>query len=183
MSHIALPENVPGIGAALMRYPETGAHLSALAETLLRGPSTLTPGERELIAAYVSTRNECVFCANSHAAASRHHYGDAGNVVGLVLEDLETAPVSEKLRALLRLAAKVQADGRLVGTEDVDAARAEGADDKAIHDTVLIAAAFCMFNRYVDGLGTWTPTDPAVYEQIGARLATQGYTGPRREAS
>jgi hypothetical protein len=69
----------------------------------------------------------------------------------------------------------VRRDGRLVTTDDVLRARRAGADDRAIHDTVLITAMFCMFNRYVDGLATWTPQDPSVYEEIGARIAALGY--------
>lgn len=175
MPHIALPEGVPGIIAPMMRYPETAAPLNALAEVLLRGPSSLTPAERELIAAFVSRRNDCVFCSSSHAAVSRYHYGPEQALVDQVLEDLESAQVDEKLRALLRIAAKVQRDARLVQASDVDAARAAGADDKAIHDTVLIAAAFCMFNRYVDGLGTWAPSEQAIYDEMGARLGSHGY--------
>jgi uncharacterized peroxidase-related enzyme len=177
MPHIALPDGVPGIVAPMMRYPETAVPLNALAEVLLRGPSPLARAERELIAAFVSRRNECVFCSSSHAAVSRHHYGPDRAVVDRVLEDPEHAPISGKLKALLRIAAKVRGDARQVTEADVEAARAEGADDRAIHDTVLIAAAFCMFNRYVDGLATWAPSDPAMYERMGAQLATEGYVG------
>src|SRR5205807_1275725 len=121
------------------------------------------------------SRNECYFCTQSHAAASRVYYGEERGVVEQVLIDPRAAPVSAKLKALLQIADKVRRDDRLVGAEDIDRARAEGADDKAIHDTVLIAAAFCMFNRYVDGLGTWAPRDPAAYEESGVRLANDGY--------
>jgi len=175
MAHIQLPEGAPGILGPMIAYPETQKHLSGLAEALLRGPSSLTPAERELIASYVSSGNDCYFCTQSHAAAARAHYGDECVLVDQVLADVRTAPVSAKLRALLAIAEKVRCDGRLVHAADVDRARAEGADDKAIHDTVLIAAAFCMFNRYVDGLGTWTPRDPAAYQESGLRLANQGY--------
>jgi uncharacterized peroxidase-related enzyme len=175
MAHITLPDGIPGIVGPMIAYPETQTHLSGLAEALLRGPSSLTSAERELIAAYVSSGNECYFCTQSHAAASRVHYkGDSG-LVDQVLADLHTAPVTPKLRALLTIADKVRRDGRLVQALDVERARAEGADDKAIHDTVLIAAAFCMFNRYVDGLGTWAPRDAAAYEESGLRLANEGY--------
>ena len=174
MPHISLPQ-VPGIVAPMMAYPETAVHLNGLAEALLRGPSSLTPAERELIAAFVSRRNDCVFCSRSHAAVSRYHFGDDRDVVDRVLEDVETAPITEKMRALLRIAAKVRGDAREVQPSDVEAARAEGADDRAIHDTVLIAAAFCMFNRYVDGLATWAPDDQSVYDGIGEQLATRGY--------
>jgi uncharacterized peroxidase-related enzyme len=175
MAHITLPEGAPGITGPMIAYPETQTHLSGLAEALLRGPSSLTSAERELIAAYVSSGNECYFCTQSHAAASRAHYKEECGVVDQVLADLHTAPVSAKLKALLAIADKVRRDGRLVQAADIERARAEGADDKAIHDTVLIAAAFCMYNRYVDGLGTWAPKDPAAYEESGLRLAKEGY--------
>lgn len=175
MPHITLPEGLPGIVGPMRAYPETERHLNALAEALLRGPSSLTSAERELIATAVSAGNECHFCTQSHAAAAREHLGDRRRLVDLVLEDRGAAPVSAKLKALLDIADKVRRDGRLVRAEDVERARAAGADDKAIHDTVLIAAAFCMFNRYVDGLGTWAPADPAAYEAMGVRLANQGY--------
>ena len=175
MAHIKLPEGIPGIVGPMIAYPETQVHLSGLAEALLRGPSSLTSAERELIAASVSAGNECYFCTQSHAAAARVHYGDRCQIVDQVLADAATAPVTPKMKALLAIADKVRRDGRLVQTADIERARAEGADDKAIHDTVLIAAAFCMFNRYVDGLGTWAPRDPAAYVESGHRLANQGY--------
>ena len=175
MAHINLPEGAHGIVGPMIAYPETQRHLSVLAEALLRGPSSLTSAERELIASYVSYGNECHFCTQSHAAAARVHYGEERRLVDQVLADADAAPVSAKMRALLAIADKVRRDGRLVKAEDVDRARAEGADDKAIHDTVLIAAAFCMFNRYVEGLGTWAPQDPAAYVESGVRLAEQGY--------
>lgn len=86
-----------------------------------------------------------------------------------------TAPLTDRMRALLAIAGKVQQSGKDVTPSDVDVARAAGAGDEDIHDTVLVAAAFCMFNRYVDGLATSTPTDPAVYEMIGQHLAENGY--------
>jgi uncharacterized peroxidase-related enzyme len=175
MAHIKLPEGMPGIVGPMIAYPETQVHLSGLAEALLRGPSSLTSAERELIASFVSSGNSCHFCTQSHAAAARVHYGHDRRLVDLVLADPAAAPVSAKMKALLVIAEKVRRDGRLVEAEDIDRARAEGADDKAIHDTVLIAAAFCMFNRYVDGLGTWAPEDPGAYEESGVRLARDGY--------
>jgi uncharacterized peroxidase-related enzyme len=175
VAHITLPEGAPGIIGPMIAYPETQKHLSGLAEVLLRGPSSLSSAERELIAAYVSSGNECYFCTQSHAAAARAHFQDQRGVVDQVLADLQAAPVSAKLKSLLTIADKVRRDGRLVQAADIDRARAEGADDNAIHHTVLIAAAFCMYNRYVDGLGTWAPQDPAAYEESGLRLAKEGY--------
>lgn len=177
MPHIPLPEGLPGILGPMKAYPETERPLSTLAEVLLRGPSSLTPAERETIAASVSSGNGCFFCAQSHAAAAREHWGARRHLVDLVLGDRGAAPVGAKLKALLEIAHKVRLDGRAVRPEDVAKARAAGADDKAIHDTVLIAGAFCMFNRYVDGLATWAPRDPEAYRAIGVRLANRGYLG------
>jgi len=87
----------------------------------------------------------------------------------------ESAAISEKMKALLAIAGKVQKGGKQVTSGDVERAREKGATDKEIHDTVLIAAAFCMYNRYVDGLATWAPTDPALYRENGKRLAESGY--------
>lgn len=178
MAHVELPEDMPGITGPLRKYPETAQPLRGLAEALLRGPSSLTPAERELIATYVSARNECSFCMNSHAAAARHLYGAERAVVDQAVVDFREAPLSEKMKTLLVIAGKVQQGGRRVTDEEVSQARAAGADDKAIHDTVLIAAAFCMFNRYVDGLATLVTEDAAAYEQMGAVLAEQGYLHP-----
>lgn len=175
MPHINLPEGLPGITGLLTKYPETARHLRGLAEALLRGPSSLTPAERELIAAYVSSRNECSFCMNSHAAIAKHLYGQERALVDQALADARQSELSDKMKALLVIAGKVQQGGRHVTDEEVARVRAAGADDKAIHDTVLIAAAFCMFNRYVDGLETWTPEDPAAYERMGAAGAEKGY--------
>lgn len=175
MPHISLPDGAPGIVGPMIAYPDTEQHLNGLAEALLRGPSSLTPAERELIATSVSNGNECYFCTNAHAATARELYGAHAHVVDRTLADVKTAPVSEKMQALLAIAEKVRRDARTVSEADVARARAAGADDKAIHDTVLIAAAFCMFNRYVDGLATWTPKDPAIYQQTGQMLATKGY--------
>ena len=181
MPHIKLPDGEPGIIGPLTAYRETEKPLDALANVLMCGPSSLTKAEREVIATYVSNGNECYFCTNAHAAAARQLLGDQCGLMDDILRDAMTANVAEKMRALLLIAGKVRQDGRLVTDEDVQRARDAGADDKAIHDTVLIAAMFCMFNRYVDGLATWTPRDPEVYEAIGMRIATKGYGSRFRE--
>ena len=179
MPHINLPEGLPGITSVLAFRPETAKPLLALAEELLRGPNSLTSGEREMIATFVSARNDCYFCQSSHRAAAAHHLGGNYELVDAVRADYQNAPVSPKLKALLTIAGKVQESGRSVTTEDVAAARKEGATDREIHDTVLIAAAFCMYNRYVDGLATFTPVDSRLYDEMGVRMATQGYGGRR----
>jgi uncharacterized peroxidase-related enzyme len=173
--HIALPDGLPGITSAFAFRPETARPMRELAEVLLRGPNTLTSGERETIAAFVSSRNDCAFCHASHRAAAAHHLDGNYAIVDAVTRDPQAAPVSPKLKALLAIAGKVQQSGKQVTTADVDRARSEGATDREIHDTVLIAAAFCMYNRYVDGLATFTPTDQQAYDQMGQRMAKEGY--------
>lgn len=178
MAHISVPEGIPGIRSLVMYRPESGQHLYTLAQVLLRGESPLSEAERELIAAYVSSRNECMFCMSSHAAASRFLFKDKKTVVDMVLSDYQEAPISEKLKALLSIAGRVQQGGKAVSESDIELARSRGAKDRDIHDTVLIAATFCMFNRYVDGLASFTPTDPVAYEEMGKRLGEKGYVMP-----
>lgn len=180
MAHINVPEGVPGIRSLVMFRPETGKPLYDLAQALLRGGSPLSEADRELIAAYVSYLNDCMFCMKSHAAAARCLYGDQKNKVDDVLKDMQQSGVSGKLKTLLHIAGKVQVLGKEVTPEDVEAAKKLGAVDREIHDTVLIAAAFCMFNRYVDGLNSLTPTDPKEYEAMGERMA-KGYTVPDKK--
>lgn len=179
MAHIQVTEGVPGIRSLVMFRPKTGKHLYDLAQVLLRGSSPLSEAERELIAAYVSHRNDCLFCKSSHAAAARCFYQTDQQLVDDVLQNMEQSSVSDKMKALLRIAGKVQILGKEVKQEDIDMARAAGAIDRDIHDTVLIAASFCMFNRYVDGLASLTPQDPAVYAEMGKRMAEQGYVLPQ----
>lgn len=174
MPHIALPEGLPGISAGFAFRPETAKPMRELAHILLHEPNSLTPGERELIATYVSSQNDCYFCQTSHGAAASSHVGSS-ETVQQVKTDFESAPISPKLKALLAIAGKVQRDGKSVTAEDVERARREGASDVEIHDTVLIAAAFCMYNRYVDGLDTWQPRDAGMYAQMGQHLAEHGY--------
>lgn len=177
MAYIKVPEGMPGIRGLMAFRPETAKPLNDLVEVLLQGPSTLSKGERELIAAYVSNLNECQFCAGTHGAIAKHHFNDS-TPVEEVWKDPETASITQKMKALLRIAKKVQQSGSAVSEDIIAYARKEGATDLELHDTVLIAAAFCMFNRYVDGLGTKAPDDPNVYDQIGAYRAKHGYYAP-----
>lgn len=180
MPHIALDPQLPGITALLAYRPETAAPLSLLAETLLRGPSSLSSGERELVAAYVSARNDCHFCHQSHSAAAAAHLDRGPELAQNIAADLNALDLSPKMQALLVIAGKVQESGQRVEPQDIERARAEGATDQELHDVVLIAAAFCMYNRYVDGLATWAPEPPEAYREMGQRLAEQGYLAPPR---
>lgn len=175
MAHIGLPEGIPGILGPMAFSPDTAKALNALAEVLLRAPNSLSEADREMIATFVSSQNDCYFCQHAHGAVAAYRLGGDENLVDSVKLNFESAGISDKLKALLNIAGKVQRSGKQVTAEDVARARHQGATDKEIHDAVLIAAAFCMFNRYVDGLATWAPTDVEMYRENGKRLAEEGY--------
>jgi len=177
MPHIRVPEGLPGIRGLFAFRPETAQPLSELAQVLLHDEGTLTPADRELIATYVSSRNDCFYCQTAHGAIAAHHLSGNEEIVQEVKLDFEHAAISDKLKALLAIAGKVQRSGKDVQPEDIERARREGATDCEIHDTVLIAAAFCMYNRYVDGLATWSPTDMGGVRERAAGVARQGYVG------
>ncbi|GAB2893646.1 carboxymuconolactone decarboxylase family protein [Streptomyces deserti] len=179
MPHIDLDNDEPGIRGLMAHRPDTAAPLGHLAETLLRSPMSLTRGERELIAAYTSHLNSTPYCARSHGAFAAAQLDGGRSVVDAVLADPDTAPITPRLRALLQMAAEVRGPVRPVAPGTVAAARAAGADDRQIHDTVLIAAAFCMYNRYVTGLDTGLPDDPGYFEEAAKRVTTRGYTAGR----
>lgn len=175
MAHIKLPEGLPGIRGPMAFRPETSKALNELAEVLLRSENSLTRGERELIATYVSALNDCFFCQNAHGGIAQHYLQCDMSYIDQVKRDYESTSISDKLKALLSIAASVQKGGKNVTTEQVEKAKILGTTDMEIHDTVLIAAAFCMFNRYVDGLGTWAPQDRNIYVERGPRRAEEGY--------
>jgi uncharacterized peroxidase-related enzyme len=183
MAHIQLPvaeelgREFPGILGPMTFRPETAAPLNEWVNVLLRGESSLSRGEREMIATHVSWRNDCYFCQTIHGAVAAAQLGQDEVLVQKVKTDWPSAAISPKLKALLNIAGKVQLGGKHVTAEDISAAHAKGATDLEIHDTVLIAAVFCMCNRYVDGLDTWAPQDPAIYRARAAQIVEHGYTG------
>lgn len=177
MPHIQLPENAPGILGPMKFSPQTAAPMNALANALLQTDDGLSRGERELIATYVSSLNDCVFCQTIHGAVASEYLGDEDwSFVKAVKCDYGQTALSDKMKALLSIAGSVQKGGQNVTTEQVETAKNQGATDKDIHDTVLIAAAFCMFNRYVDGLATIAPTDPDIYRFRASRIMEKGYS-------
>ena len=180
MPHIIFKEGLPGIRGPMVFSPETSKPLGDLVQALLAGPHTLTPAEREMIATYVSSQNDCYYCQSCHGSTAAQHLGGSDAdyaLIARIKQNYEAAPISAKMKALLAIAGKVQRGGKYVTAADIERARQQNATDKEIHDTVLIAAAFCMFNRYVDGLGTWQPTDPEIYREIGQQTSQQGYVG------
>jgi len=177
MPYIPLEEHLPGITGLLEYRRDTAAPIRDLTQFLLRGSNSLTEGERELIATIVSHGNQCKFCTAAHTAAADLLLGEC-ETTAKIKEDLSTAPVSEKMKALLTIAAQTQKSGKQVTEASIRKAKDAGATDVEIHDTVLIAALFCLYNRYVDGLSTVTPTDPAFYKGLADRIVGRGYTRP-----
>lgn len=176
MAYIQLEEGLPGIRGPMAFRPETAKPMNELAEILLRDDNnTLTRGERELIGAFVSSLNDCFFCQNVHGALAQHYMQCDMQFIDSIKNDFRAASISEKLKCLLAIAGSVQKNGKAVTAGQVDEAKAAGATDKEIHDTVLIAAAFCMFNRYVDGLATWAPADRQLYVERAKMRAEEGY--------
>lgn len=174
MPHIPLESHLPGITGLLEYRKETGQPIRELTEILLRGPSSLTRGDRELIATVVSNGNQCKFCSAAHAATVDMLLGES-ETARMVKTDISTAPVSEKMKALLTIADKVREDGKKVTSLHIETAKAAGASDIEIHDTVLIAALFCLYNRYVDGMATAMPEDSGYFNVLADRLVNYGY--------
>jgi uncharacterized peroxidase-related enzyme len=177
MAYIDLKNDLPGIRGPMVYRPETGKVLNELAEILLHDENnTLSRGERELISAYVSSENDCFFCQHVHGAMAQHYFKSDAQFIDSVKKDFRSATISAKLKSLLVIAGSVQKGGKSVTPEQIEAAKNLGATDREIHDTVLIAAAFCMFNRYVDGLNTWAPQDRQVYVDRAPMRAAEGYS-------
>jgi uncharacterized peroxidase-related enzyme len=176
VAHIDVVQGLPGIVGLLAKFKETAHPLSLLAETLLQ---KATPGfsmtERETLASYVSFLNDCQFCSESHAGAADAHAKERGYAKRF-WETSGASFANRRFGALLNIAAKVQKGGRHVTKDDVALALNEGATEAEVHDAVLIAAAFCMYNRYVDGLGTFAPPrGDEAYAVMGKDLAETGY--------
>ena len=175
MAHINVDKNLPGMRSLMAFSPETAAPMGELANLLLRSNDGMSMADRELIGTYVSYLNECLYCAQSHGAIVACYLDGNTDMVEQVRKDYANADISDKMKALLSIAGSVQKGGKFVTTEQVEAAKALDATDRDIHDTVLIAAAFCMFNRYVDGLASHTPTDLSSYPLRAQQIAEKGY--------
>jgi uncharacterized peroxidase-related enzyme len=174
MPYIPVEEHLPGITGLLEYRKDSAQPIRELTQFLLRGPNTLTEGERELIATVVSSGNQCTFCTTAHTAAADLLLGEKETTAN-VKKDIGTAPITQKMKALLIIASMVRESGKSVTPEAIQQAKDEGATDVEIHDTVLIAALFCLYNRYVDGLATALPSDNAYYDSMAERLVNHGY--------
>ncbi len=175
MAYINVDKNLPGIRSLMAFSPDTATPMGELANSLLRTNEGLSMAERELIAAHVSYLNDCFYCQQSHGAIAACYLDGDNELVEKVKKDHQHANISNKLKSLLTIAGSVQKGGKYVTAEQIEAAKDLGATDKDIHDTVLIAAVFCMFNRYVDGLAADTPTDLSSYPLRAKQIAEKGY--------
>jgi uncharacterized peroxidase-related enzyme len=180
----SLPE-VPGIGVAMRLTPELGLHLRGLADQVLVNPypgATITRAQREMLATAVSAANDCFFCMDSHAAhatALLERDGAADEVAKLdMLKVGESAGFDPKMQALLTIARTVRRDPRKLTRTDIDAATGAGATDGDVQLAVLIASAFSMYNRLVDGFRARTPANVDVYRDRASEIAEHGYSGP-----
>lgn len=183
MPHIPLAPHLPGITGLLEYRQDSAAPIRELTQVILRGPGSLSFAEREMIATVVSQANGCRFCTAAHEAVTNVLLGE-NETCSLVKEDFESAPVSDKMKALLNIARLTQKGGQFVTESAVQRAKHCGATDLEIHDTVLIAALFCLYNKYVDGLATQMPETSTYFEALGERIAVsygrrpEGYENP-----
>jgi uncharacterized peroxidase-related enzyme len=175
MPHINVDPSLPGIRSLMAFSPETAEPMGKLANLLLRTNEGLTMVEREMIATHVSYLNDCFYCQQSHGAIVTCYLHDDNELINQVKKDYQQADISDKMKALLSIASSVQQGGKHVTQQQIKKAKEEGATDRDIHDTVLIAAMFCMFNRYVDGLASNTPTDLSTYPLRAKQIAEHGY--------
>jgi uncharacterized peroxidase-related enzyme len=177
-----LPD-VPGILAAMRLTPSLETHLRGLADALLVEEypgATISRGERELIATAVSAGNDCFYCMDSHGAfASELLSRDGTSGVDALVDGIklgESEGVPPKVAALLEIARGVQRNARAVARGEVERALAAGATDADTQLAVLIASAFCMYNRMVDGFRAATPASAEAYRDRASQIAEHGYS-------
>jgi uncharacterized peroxidase-related enzyme len=154
---------------------EMTQHLRRLTQAVMRGPSPLTPAFRELIAAFVSTRNECRFCSGSHVAVAAKLYENRP-LVEAVVADYRGAPLQEPEKMLLAYLEKLTLAPSTTNAQDVRQLRGAGWSDEAIYDAVTVCAMFNFYNRWVEGSGVHDMPREG-YDASGERLARQGYAG------
>jgi uncharacterized peroxidase-related enzyme len=163
-----------GLLQVFRTYPEPAGPLLALHEQVMRAPSPLTAAEREMIAAYVSGLNDCDYCHGSHSATAAA-FGVPPEILTAAVADLDSAPVDDRMKALLRYLAKLTRTPARITEQDARAVFAAGWDDRALHDAVLVCGLFNCMNRIVNGLGI--QASPDYLRTSGQRLHDIGYAG------
>lgn len=175
MAYISLDDALPGMRGLLSYRPVIAPPLMTLMQVLMRSNEGLSMGEREVIATYVSSLNDCYNCHSIHGEVAQCFYESLPDLISQIKTDFRSAEISDKFKALLSIAGSVQKGGKHVTEAQISKAREEGATDLEIHDTVLIAALFCFYNRYIDGLGIVSKDTPESLKQRGKMMAEQGY--------
>jgi len=155
------------------RYPEIYGFWTRMGQALMNGPSPLSPGEREMIQAYVAGLNKCRFSYAGHRAAAEQ-WGIAGDTIDRLVDDPDAAPIEEKFRPLLSFVRKLTLTPSEMTQSDADAVFRAGWDEKALHDTIAVTARMNFMNRLVEGYG-FTPMDPARVRENAARRRKHGY--------
>jgi uncharacterized peroxidase-related enzyme len=153
--------------------PHATKHLERFTQAIMRDPGPISPGLRELIAAYTSARNDCPFWLKSHAAVAAELLGDEA-LVGGVIKDLESSPLAEAEKALLRFVDKVNRDSIRIGPPDIEALRQAGWDEAAIYYAITVCALFNFYNRWIDASGVHALSEEA-HRVGGKRSAKFGY--------
>ena len=180
MAHVTLNSDLPGITGLLNTWPLPGEPIRDLTQYILRGENSLSEGERELIASMVCVGNSCQFCSNAHIAAAARYIGSK-ETVNAILQQPFGGEVDNRIAHLLEISGAVGISGSLVTESMIESAKQAGATDLEIHDTIMIAALFSFYNRYVDGLATDLPENESYYEMLADRLTTSGYV--RKESA
>jgi uncharacterized peroxidase-related enzyme len=154
--------------------PEASRHLARFSHVIMHEPAPLTPALRELIAAYTSSLNHCEFCMKAHAAVAGHLYENE-ELVWSVIRDLESSPLPDKEKALLRFVRKVTSAPASITSEDTAELRSIGWNDAEIYYAIFSSALFNFYNRIVSSSGVHPVSDDA-FRQYSERMAERGYT-------
>ncbi len=162
-----------GPGDVFLRHPEIYKPWAEASPALMNGPSPLTPGEREMIAAYVVGVAECRYAYVAHAAAA-YAWGIEEGLIDKLLGDLKSAPIAEEFKPLLAFVKKLTLTPSAVSQEDADAVFAAGWDEKALHDAICVTARMNFMCRVVEGHG-FRPMGPALAKERAARRVKLGY--------
>jgi alkylhydroperoxidase family enzyme len=168
----SLPED-SGPGNVFSQYPEIFGLWAEMGQALINGPSPLTPGEREMIQAYVAGLMEARYAHVAHVAAAEAHGIEAG-LIGKLLDDPDGAPVSDKLKPLLAFVRKHTLTPNALTQEDADAVFAAGWNEKALHDTIMVTARMTFMARIVTGYG-FTPMSQEQARENAEKRARLGY--------
>jgi uncharacterized peroxidase-related enzyme len=175
MAYIQIDSSLPGMQSLLDYRPQIASPLKTLMAVMMRSKEGLSKGERELIATYVSNLNDCYNCHQIHGEVAQCFFEELPDLVESIKTDIHNADLTQRQKAILGIAANVQKNGKLVTDQQISGAKNLGISDLEIHDTVLISAMFCFFNRYIDGLGIVSQDTTETFKERAKMIAEFGY--------